>query len=553
MAVKKTAKKAAKKTAKKSVKRATKKTAKKVASKTAASKAAALMGPDPVNQNQTPINANPFLLSEALLDLDKDPGVYNQRTEEFLTAKRNKRKNKPTQFSTMSEVRKDMLPLREFTLQWLIGSYGIPHATILDIVGPEGIGKTSLIFYIIGGAIMSGSPVYYQETEAKPMKKERVLRMLSNDPNRAVQMLKRIHVEKIYSLRASREYLKDWVDVQRNDIGIPLHIPLVVAIDTWSKLMGDQMARGFYDMGDNLSEANKKKHKDIGEGNKLDHAAFAQAWCTELPYWLEKNNVIILLAEHQNDKKLDFGASKAPAIAADVSEKFNKNKRGGRAFNQNTALQFIITRAGIAKFPDKTKSGTLVNCRVDKNSYGTGNRELKFELRTEHRYDTDDFLEDAFIFHDILGKLLLEHKMFGLTCTRNAYTSEELGVYGVSASELHKTFHSNHEAVRLAGKVLGIDGYFDLIDQIRETKENKEELIRQEAERAAASAKAAAEADKVAAALEKEENTPPPPPPDEVPSEPKSSPPDTIQQLELVEDIPGYSKDVKSKLTEDNG
>jgi len=376
----------------------------------------------------------------------------------------------------MAETRLEMLPLRDFGMQYLVSSYGLPHKSVSSIIGPEHIGKTSLMFYFMGCGLRKKCPCYYQETESKLINKARVLRLLSSNPDIAKKMLSRIHIEQgIHSVRISKDYLEDWVRVQREEMGVPLHIPLIACIDTWSKLMSDKEAMGFFDYAQNMSAVNKKKHKDVGEGSTFEHAKFAQGWCRLLPHWLSKNNVILILGEHQNDKGIQPQTA-GFTLPESYVDKRNKKKVGGRAFNQNAAWQLILTPAGVVKYPDKTKAGKRVNCRVDKNSYGPDDREMTWDLYTEHRGDTEDYLDQAFHFEENLCKLFLDKGLFGLKVNNGLYTSADLGLTSASAEEVYMRFHSDQELMLRTGKLLNIEGYFNLIDEIKENAEKKQNL-----------------------------------------------------------------------------
>ena len=128
--------------------------------------------------------------------------------------------------------------------QHTIGMRGLPHGTLVEIMGQDGIGKTSLIWTLAGYAMMQNSPFFLVESEAKPMDKNRVMRCLSSDKTIAKKMLDRVLVSCCTNLLDAVSEIEDWVDTQRQDIGVPLDIPLVCAIDTFSKMMAPKEAEG---------------------------------------------------------------------------------------------------------------------------------------------------------------------------------------------------------------------------------------------------------------------------------------------------------------------
>ena len=423
--------------------------------------------------------ATPRAYSFDILASENDDFV--ERTRESLETIRSKRTNRTAGFCAVSEIRQAMLPIRDFFMQHALGMYGFPQNALIDIIGPEGVGKSSLAFLLLGWALQSGCPCYYQETEGKQLPPDRILRMLSQDPKMAVRMLSRIGRDQVHSLPLSVEYFEDWVDSMRGrgskqgreSMNVPMDTPIIAVVDSWSKLMNSGEAAGFYDAGDHMSEEAKKKYKAVGEGSNLGHAKFAQDWCRRLPYYLVENNVILIIIEHQNEKvsmsQSPAGQKAAPTftqMSAETSAIFNKTKRGGRAFNQNSAIQLILARKSLAKFPDGKASGIIVRMRVDKNSFGPGGRVIEYEMRNEHRHDTDTYLEPAIQFHDSMAKWFADDKLCGTTVYQKRYTSDEIGVTSVAASEFCAAFHANTALVNRLGQQLKMEGYVDIVDRV---------------------------------------------------------------------------------------
>jgi RecA/RadA recombinase len=389
---------------------------------------------------------------------------YIERSKRALTSLRDKRKNRTVGFQTMAEVRQNMLPLGNFAMQWLTGTYGLPHKTLVSILGAEGLGKSSIAFMLMGWGLLAGSPCYIQNTEGKVLLPSRVKRMLSSNPDLAEFMLSRILIEEVHSLEHSVEALEDWVAVQR--AMVPAATPLICVVDSWSKLMDPQAAVGRYDWGNNMDPKVKAKKKDIGGGSNMGHARFAQDWCRVLPDWLVVNNVVLILIEHQNDKVDMSGGFGGIAMPENVGNLYNKTKRGGRAFNQNCALQLIVARKGIYYDSQKNKIGETGAMRVEKNSYGPKNRQLEYQIITEHTKDSPNYLEPAIQMEEFLAKWFVDNKHLQTTVSSKRYASPVLGVVNVDATDFCNAFHLNTAAVNQLGKTLGIEGFNDVVDTV---------------------------------------------------------------------------------------
>lgn len=408
-----------------------------------------------------------------ILDGDDDNDVNNS-IEKVLTSVIGRRKNQTVGFSSLSDVREDMLPLNNFYLQWALGLYGIPTGSLVDIIGAEGIGKTTLAFQIMGWAMDAGCPAFYIECENKQLPARRILRALHTNKARADKMLKRLRRSQVNSLEHLEQEITDYVNAARGNTTlkdakhIPLRVPIVIVVDPWSKLLSADEAVGFYGYGDNLSDANKAKLKAAGEASNMGHSKWAHAFCRRMPYFLRKNNVILIQIHHQNDD-VDMGAKKGgPALPQIWKDLNNAKKIGGRAFNQNAAIQLILARSSEEKNSAKTAViGKNVLMKVHKNSYGPDKRQIGWTIRTDEFDDTDMTYEAAISFDESMANWMAANKYYGTSLSAKRFTCEALGVYSGRAKELCSAFNGNIDLKNKLGNVLGIEGYLDTVEEIR--------------------------------------------------------------------------------------
>lgn len=406
---------------------------------------------------------------------------------ELMQATLSARKNRTTDYRTMDQVRVELLPVRDFFFQHFLGSYGIPKRSLLEIIAGKGLGKTTLALWLAGGIIdKTGAPTLFLEGEGKPIDANRAIRTMSTDPVRAKKLLQSITFKSVKQLAEMHEQLLLFCRTWRGEnvrgkkgIAIPRSIPLVVIVDPFSKLLNQAEANGFYDYNKNMDEANKKKVKDIGEGSNLGHSNWAAGWGRRLGHIMEFYNVLLIVTHHQNCK-IDMGGGGGISLPENTAALYNTVKIGGKATEQNAATMIIMAQGGQVKDSGGNVQGKYINARVEKNSYGPGNRKASWELREVcEPFDIEGkYLDSALHFEDEMGKWMATEKLCGVTVDRKRYTSKELGLNGATGVELSQAFHSDLDMMNKLGKDLRMVGYDDLVDRIEAEHAMEEEVAK---------------------------------------------------------------------------
>ena len=99
-------------------------------------------------------------------------GDYASQVKEAMMTMATKRKAQVT-VDSYENISKNYVELRNNVyFQHCIGMKGLPHGTLIEIIGQDGIGKTSLVLTMAGHAMMQNSPFLLIESEAKPMDKK---------------------------------------------------------------------------------------------------------------------------------------------------------------------------------------------------------------------------------------------------------------------------------------------------------------------------------------------------------------------------------------------
>ena len=364
------------------------------------------------------------------------------------------RSKRTTTMSALSDLEYDLLKINHLPLESLLGVRGFTSGTLIEILGPEGAGKTALVFTLLGAMMENNqSPCLYINTEGKNKlpNKERIKRCLNTNIELSDKMLKVLAIDSGRAITETVQFIEDWVDAMRNKNAktIPIQVPLVIAIDTISKLLPPSEAAGYVD-------DNTAKKKDLGAASNLEFSKLMQAWCRRLPSFLEKNNICLLVVSHQN-QKVDM-VMRPFAGAGD-----NKTKIGGNATNQNSAFQFIIKKMGQFKESvggEQVRTGTRLNLKLVKSSVSADGVECDYILKTSNYRDSENFQSPALDFDEGFANHLVNKSVLGLSCKLKRYTSKVVPeINTLTANELGDYIRSNSALSERIGKMLNIYGY----------------------------------------------------------------------------------------------
>ena len=429
------------------------------------------------------VEAVPESEEEVLLPHQRSSYSYNvledadraDTTKEILHTIGARRKNKNMDFKTMDEIRLQSIPLLNLYVQAHLDTYGIPQHSLIQIIGEEGLGKTSLSLQIAGWAMSVGCPALYIDCESKQMPPHRILRCLSSEPIQAYKMLKALDITRANSLAELEEKLEEWAKVQRGEtkgnknkaVNVPMDTPILAIIDPWGKLMSNDESVGYAEWG--ASDTSKKKSKAVGEGSNFGHSKFAHGWARRLSQVLEKWNMVVIIVQHQNTK-INMATGSFAMIPQELAKKYNKTHIGGGALHQTAAMELILTKFKQAKVGTR-RTGDLINVHVEKNSVGRKMSDFYYELRDVglmDEYDRPGYIQPALVFSRGLAEWLAENKYLDVRVSNNRYTSDRLDIHGVTSDELELALNSRPHLIQELGAQLGIDGYVDMLEVIKE-------------------------------------------------------------------------------------
>jgi RecA/RadA recombinase len=385
---------------------------------------------------------------------------------------------RPVSFRTADTMRRRMSPLPHFVLQYGIDSYGLPQSGVVELIGWPSCGKTSLTLTIASHIMLTrNAPFLYMscEGEDKQMATERMLRCMSAKPQIAAELLQRIHIERCVTLSQLQPKMHNWAKAQREGFGskeervegLPMDIPLVIAIDPFSRLMSEAEAQGNVVWDDFATE----KMHEPGTGSNFGHSKFANAFTRWLQAFCDRYNVLIICV-HQQTEKIDFGnAGKSNPNEPDFKRKLrNPNYIGGKALEGLACVSIVV--AVMWEVADATKRiiGKMIAARVHKQAHGEGGRSIQWMLRTNHN-DRDvpgKYLDPALHFGTGMMKILKDEQLLALRQGEQdkLYSSKELNLKGLAADQMDSIIHARPAVLDQIGKTLRISGYYDPIAEM---------------------------------------------------------------------------------------
>jgi RecA/RadA recombinase len=413
----------------------------------------------------TPVDPDslPQVTFRRRFDKDEEDSVYSGMAENIhksITKLSEIARSRPINVHTPHALRKMLFTLDDIYFQHMLGSVGLRTPTLVDIIAPEGLGKTSLCFMLAGRALDSGCYAAYIECESKLMKPAQIKRLLHRDKKRAAMLYNALPVFEARTLLQFDDYLRRaMVELRERCDSDPRTKgnPIFIFADPWSRLMAPTEAEGVSDWDEKTSKnaAATGKVRDANAVSNQQHAKYAHLLSRRLPKLMEDYNACVFLFRHKN-VKVDM---KARASYMQPSELDNDTSIGGKAFAQLASYRIVMESMGDIRATDKTVVGLNVRMKVKKNAYGPPRRTCAFALYFDRYNDTEDTYDSVISFAESTALWMAQEKLLGTTVTANRYTCDALGCVAVTARDLYDALLNNPEQLQALGASLGIEGY----------------------------------------------------------------------------------------------
>lgn len=413
--------------------------------------------PVPTPKKKTARRKATMAVGDAKFDIFSQSSVAQQTRDLLAKAKM------ADGFKSAADIYRSYLPLPWLAFQYLIGRIGIPVNTIIEFIGQENTGKSSLVMSLLGHLVPYNIPCYYINTEPKMLESDWISRLVGADEEMGEKIKNVIEVsEQVYTLDEMDTLLKKWIDVKRKDQGIPTSTPLVIVVDTITKLLNPEEAEALIDE----KTAGVALNKGVGDISKKPGvtANWMHKWCRSLKPLLEKENVTLICVSGQN-VNMNAGSS---AMAPDGGASLNKTRPGGTAMNQSAAIQITITRKGALKDSKSFQIGEIIRARVVKNSFGP-KRDIEYHLHNDKFEDRPGYVDQAIDMREVFCNILVRENICGLKCERKRYSSASLGIDSATYQTLYSKIENDPELTAKVCSALNINGYEADVDDTETT------------------------------------------------------------------------------------
>ena len=371
------------------------------------------------------------------------------------------------------DMQNPTIELPHLALQYLFASRWFRCRTYTEVVGDEGLGKTTLALYFAGMFLKVGAPVHMAHTEGKLPIKTQMMRGMSPDVAFSEGAYDELIVTKPKSIELWLTELNEILNSIRatgayRGKGKKLNKPVIKKdeeflhiLDTRSKLMAAEEAAGHYEgYSVHMTKAASAKHKSVSSVRPTSIAKEQTSVMRRLPYMCDDLGMTSIAMTHKN-VRIDMGARPGAAKFAQFIDRRRPVTNGGNAPKQNAGYRIAMSRIDQAAFDDTGREiGQRVFVHMTKNSFGSDTaRSIQYTFRTVYTRDTPDYLQPAIELDECLVSMMVEMDILNTTVTNGMFTCREFNAYGVSAKELSDIIHSSEENRQKLGSILGIQGY----------------------------------------------------------------------------------------------
>lgn len=369
-------------------------------------------------------------------------------------------------YASLQQLRPSFVPFGDFALEAMTCKRGWISGNCYEIIGSDSAGKSTMVYHMIGNLLKQQIPSYLLLSQNKILTDVWVKRTLSDSVTTSEKLYDAVFADKVYTMVDAIEATDAFCRRIRREFPQLATQPVAVFLDSFGFLQPPDMAAGYVDQGVAVKSGSKKADsvKNLSDLANFGMSKLAHLWKQRLGYLLNRYNAFLVIVEDQNTR-IDMQSSSLPAFMQ-PKEEHNRTKKGGRAFNQLSAVQWTLVDRGMRKDAAKQKIGHQIRMTTVKNTYGDKFRYVDYLLRTDGFADEGDYQQRTIDLSIPTLEMLMgafpgdgDAGGFGITNKDGLFSSTYFGLYDVPAHEVVRAFESSPELVKWAGTALGIYGY----------------------------------------------------------------------------------------------
>lgn len=377
---------------------------------------------------------------------------------------------RPASYLPALNLQLNTLDMPHLLPQWQADRKGYPSTGVVQFVGDMSCGKSTRAICDMGHIMATyNTPALYLACEGKDkmMDPNRMLRCMHHDPAKALKLMQVLQIEVCQSVVQLIPKLRSWARAWR-EAGVPRNIPLLGAIDPYSRLLSEAESMGAIEWDAFMKEA----ALEIGEGSKMAHAQNAHQLARWLQAFCEMYGVLLFVVHHRTEK-VTFNRQAAQRMQnmSEANQRLESfAKIGGSALDGLAALTVVVTSTENSTDPvTKKVTGRIIRSRVSKQSHGVSERKVKWQLRMDHAgRDTPTYLDRPLSYAAGLAELLHENGLLGVKVGKEdgLVTCAELGLRAVDPDIFDRQLQDRPDLITQLGKDLRINGYVSLIQDV---------------------------------------------------------------------------------------
>ena len=361
-------------------------------------------------------------------------------------------------YTSLAHLSPSFIPFGDLPMQAITGLRGWIPGTFYEIIGPDGVGKSTMVFHLMGDVMEQGILPYLIQVQNKQLREDWIKRCLSSDPVKAESFYNNLFVDRAFTMSEAIVLVDNFCRRVRKELPHMASRPIGIFLDSFGFLMPPDMAAGVVEYGDNKKEK-KVTAKELEKLPNFAAAKLSHLWKQRLNYLLHKHNAFMVVVEDQNDNIDMTGKTAHLPAYMQPTDDTNRTKRGGRAFNVLAAAQWVLVDHGNHR-ENKEVTGRRIRMTAVKTTYGEKNAYSDYVLRTRGYEDEEGSQQRVIDFSVGTADLLKNNTpQLAITEKEGLYTSSYFGVSGVSAHELVCKFRSMKELSEWVGAAMNIYGY----------------------------------------------------------------------------------------------